>query len=132
MMDEIKLLEAEIAAMKRKIAEFERTILRQKSGAPLVDAIVECIERMGIERDVLFSRSSKRGQLFFARCVFAERLRRNGFTFAEIARMVKRDHATAVYYVNSYKKAVNEPRFEREFVRFIEEFDNQMKIQQND
>lgn len=116
--------EQRLDSLKRQMDELKQFRDELKKDTPLVKSMIDCIERMGIERDLLFGHSRKRGRLFFARCVFATQLRKYGYTYEDIAKILQRNHATVVYYIKSYDKAVKETRFEREFVGFIKEFND--------
>lgn len=120
--EQLQEYDKRLDSLKRQMDELKHFRMELKKDAPFVKKMLDLFERMGIDRSTFFGHCRKRGRPFFARCVFSARLRKYGYTFEEIAGILQRNHATVVYYVKSYNKAINEPRFEREFIRLINEF----------
>lgn len=126
-MDEkIKYLEQRLEHMESGLKELRSIVVFLKGKSPLVEQALRAVASMGIDRDEFLSRSRK-PRLVFARCAVAARLRTYTYTLGEIGRVLRRDHASASYYLKAYDKAMREPRFYVDLVTFLKDFDKKFE-----
>ena len=71
----------------------------------------------------------KRGAVFYRRCCVAEKMRREGATYDEIAGKIGRSRATAIHYVRRYMEVKQEPRRDKAFSDFIADFEKSQEKQ---
>lgn len=127
MAKENTLINDKIEAIDRKIGELQQERAYLIKRLPIIENAFFAVERMGIDRDLFLGRCRKT-RLAFARCAVAAYLRRYSFTNDQIAFILRRDHASVSNYQRKYDKAMQEPRFYRDLVAFLDEFNKQLTI----
>lgn len=127
MAKENDLINSKIEAIDRRIGELQQERAYLINRLPLIENAFFAVERMGIDRDLFLGRCRKT-RLAFARCAVAAYLHRYSFTTIQIAFILCRDHASVSNYLRQYERAMQEPRFYRDLVAFLEEFNKQLTI----
>lgn len=118
-------VENKIACLEQELINLRRVRDSLSGKEPEIGRLFRSAEGLGIKEADIFSRN-RQPRVVFARCVIGEHLRRQGLSGCQIGRVMRRDHATVWHWHKMYDNAVSEPRFYRDLVTFINDFETQL------
>lgn len=119
-------IENKIACLEKDLINLRRVRDSLRGTDPDIGRLFRAAEGLGIKEEDICSRN-RQPRVVFARCVIGEHLKRQGLSGCQIGRVMRRDHATVWYWHQMYDKAVSEPRFYRDLVTFINDFETQLE-----